>query len=521
MKKLPAFLLVLAFALSLLGGALAEALPALSPDPLSLWAEDSPAKASLTDYVQTVTDPENAAYIAPADRIAVFDFDGTLYGERFPSYFDTCLFLHRVLHDEGYAADEEVRAYAEALETALLNGEPEPDAPRSTAQMAAEAFRGMTVEAYRAYVRDFMETPAWGFEGMTYAEGYFLPMVEAVQYLAENGFKVFISSGSERALVRELTEGTLDAWIPAERVIGSSFTLTASGQGDAAGRSYTFGPEDEVLLEGSLAVKNQKTNKVFSVVDEIGKAPVLVFGNSSGDLALAQYAAQRGGRAYMLLCDDTQRDYGDAEAAAAFAETCALYGYETVSMRDEWLTIYGDSVAKSAPAIFAYENDPRDNPRAMADIVENPAAVYGFSPNPESTRLGKFADALDWSDPDQVAAARAEREAYHESMSELYRMIETMLGEGKNVEEIARAVSARRNELRLEAYADDPERLALAKQSNLDTYGSEMGPSADSLYEKYGSWQTVLEKALSSNMGMDACLGLYDEYFYTYVDAAQ
>ena len=71
---------------------------------------------------------------------------------------------------------------------------------------------------------------------------------------------------------------------------------------------------------------------------------------------------------------------------------------------------------------------------AMADIVENPDAVYGFSPDPASTRLGKYADAIDWTDPDQVAAARAERVAYHESMSELYRMIEDMLHQGKNVE---------------------------------------------------------------------------------------
>ena len=105
---------------------------------------------------------------------------------------------------------------------------------------------------------------------------------------------------------------------------------------------------------------------------------------------------------------------------------------------------------------FAYRNDPRDNPEAMKDIVENPDAVYGFSPNPDSPRLGEFADAIDWTDPDQVAGARAQRQEYHDSMSELYRMIEDMLAEARPVEEIARAVSQRRNELRLEAYADDP-----------------------------------------------------------------
>lgn len=171
---------------------------------LRYWSEGSPALASIQAFVNTVTDPDSEGYIAPSDRIVVFDFDGTLYGERFPTYFDTCLFIHRTLHDESYTASEDVRAYAEALETALLNGHPEPDSPRSTAQMAAETFRGFSVEAYRAYIRDFMETPAWGFENMTYGEAFFLPMVELVQYLAEHEFKVFISSGSERTMVRVL-----------------------------------------------------------------------------------------------------------------------------------------------------------------------------------------------------------------------------------------------------------------------------------------------------------------------------
>lgn len=173
-------------------------------------------------------------------------------------------------------------------------------------------------------------------------------------------------------------------------------------------------------------------------------------------------------------------------------------------------------IATAQKTAFAYEHDPRDNPKAMKDIVVNPEAVYGFSPNPESVRLKDYVDFIDWTDPVQVAEARAQRQVYHESMSELYRMIENMLLETKTVEDIARAVSRRRNELRLEAYADDPEGLALAKKSNLETYGDEMGPSADFLYEKYGSWQTVLEKALGTNAGMDACLGFYDEYYDLY-----
>jgi hypothetical protein len=165
---------------------------------------------------------------------------------------------------------------------------------------------------------------------------------------------------------------------------------------------------------------------------------------------------------------------------------------------------------------FHYQHNPMENPNAAKDIVVNPEAVYGYSPSPDSVRLKQYVDAIDWTDADAVAAGRKEREEYHESMSALYRMIEDMLGKGKNVEEIARAVSKARNDIRLASYDGNPEGLKLVKESNLQTFGQEEGPTPDQLYEKYGSWQTVIEKALSSNPGMDACLGLYDEYYDTY-----
>ena len=166
---------------------------------------------------------------------------------------------------------------------------------------------------------------------------------------------------------------------------------------------------------------------------------------------------------------------------------------------------------------FQYQHDPRKNETAMRDIVENPDAVYGFSPNPESTRLGEYA-SYDWTDPEWVANAREERIAYHESLDSMMDILHTMRDEGKSIEEMARAVSAERNRIRLAAYDGDPEGLAKVKKSNLETYGDENGPTADSLYEKYGSWETVLQKAFSPNPGMDACLGLYDDYYTLYVE---
>ena len=167
--------------------------------------------------------------------------------------------------------------------------------------------------------------------------------------------------------------------------------------------------------------------------------------------------------------------------------------------------------------VFRYVHDPRDNPEAMKDIIEDENAVYGFSPDPESTRLGTFAD-YDWSDPEFVASAKQEREKYHQEMDSMTDILYRMRDEGASIEEMARAVSEERNRLRLQSYNNDPEGLAKIKESNLETYGHEEGPTPDQLYEKYGSWALVLQKAFSTNMGMDAVCGLYDEYYQLYIE---
>ena len=156
-----------------------------------------------------------------------------------------------------------------------------------------------------------------------------------------------------------------------------------------------------------------------------------------------------------------------------------------------------------------YVHDPRINERAMEDIVVDNTAVYGFKPSKDSVRLAEYADA-DWSDPVAVEGYRQERIQYLGQFDAMYDLWNEMFAKGDSTEEIARAVSAKRNEIRLASYANDPEGLAKVKKSNLDTYGNENGPTPESLFEKYGAWEKVLLKSFSSNSGMDACLGLYD-----------
>ncbi|MBQ9031513.1 MAG: hypothetical protein IJ106_08690 [Parasporobacterium sp.] len=112
---------------------------------------------------------------------------------------------------------------------------------------------------------------------------------------------------------------------------------------------YELTPTDELVIAGELFIKNQKTNKAAVIQQEIGKMPVLAFGNSTGDFSMATYTLQNikyGGRAYMLLCDDTERDYGDLETAAAFKKKCDENGFYTISEREEFLVLYPDGVTK-------------------------------------------------------------------------------------------------------------------------------------------------------------------------------
>ena len=168
---------------------------------------------------------------------------------------------------------------------------------------------------------------------------------------------------------------------------------------------------------------------------------------------------------------------------------------------------------------FRYRHDPAQNPYAMKDIVADEDAIYGFRPS-ENGSLKMYADA-DWSDPDVVEKGRQDRIAYHQSIEAMYGILGEMTADGKSVEEIARTVSAKRNEIRLAAYDGDPDGLEELKKRNLEKYGQEEGPLPDELYEQYGSWEAVLEKAFSANAGMDACLGLYDDYYDVYVALGQ
>ena len=322
------------------------------PTVLADWAEDSPAMQSIIAFVEQSVDENSEGYIPKEDRIAVFDNDGTLYGERAPTYFNDWLYIQRALYDENYEAPEELKAFAQAWEDKVLRGIPIEDFDAKERELGPKLYEGLTPEEYDEIVRSFKQLPVWGFEGMSYGEAFYKPMISLVKYLYDNGYTIYNVTATYRDAVRVLLEGVLDEYIPWDHVIGTDLLYVASGDADKDSMFYELKPEDKLVIAGELFLKNQKTNKATMIQQEIGKMPVLAFGNSTGDFSMATYTLQNekyGGRAYMLLCDDTERDYGSLETAASFKKKCDERGFYTISMRDDFDTIYGDGAVKTAP----------------------------------------------------------------------------------------------------------------------------------------------------------------------------
>ena len=312
---------------------------------LEYWTEGSPVKAEIEQYVAEVTNPTSDKFIPIEDRIACFDMDGTLIGELYPSYFEYMMFIHRALYDKNYKAPEDMKKFAKDLEEGIYTGDMPENHERLHAKFAGQSYAGMTPDELKAYTKEFMNTEAEGFNNLTRGEAFYLPMVSLVNYLTANDFICYIVSGSDRTIVRGIIEDTLP--IPSNRIIGMSYSMVATGQDGKDGLDYLYAPEDDVVLGGDLIIKTIKMNKVSQIALEIGKVPVLAFGNSSGDLSMAQYAKSNKnyeGKAFMVLCDDTERELGKPDKAASLKKTCDELGFTTISMRDDFATIYGDDV---------------------------------------------------------------------------------------------------------------------------------------------------------------------------------
>ena len=330
----------------------ASDIPAVENDNATFpsWNRDAGSLAAFLTYVEAATEEDGAGYVSPEDRIAVFDVDGTLLCERAPVYVDYMLLLHRIQDDPTYAPTEEMVELCDAIRDSADEGVPLADAGRGYKMndALAESFEGMTLAEFHAYVADFLATEAVeGFSGMTYGESFYLPMLEVIAYLQANDFDVYAVTACEREIARAVVE---PLGIDAAHVIGSDWSYEATNQGIEEGLYYTYEQEDDLVLGGEYLGEMSKTNKVIAIQREIGKQPVLAFGNSSGDFAMLNYAldsTEYPTAAFIIIADDTEREYGDEEKAAEMRSKAEDAGWTAISMRDDWAVIYGEGVEKT------------------------------------------------------------------------------------------------------------------------------------------------------------------------------
>ena len=181
---------------------------------------------------------------------------------------------------------------------------------------------------------------------MKVGEAFYLPMVEVISYLKANDFKIFLVSGAERDYTRILAE-VIE--VDSDNILGTDYRYVAKSQGDTDGMDYIFTANDKVV-RGEFISKNINMNKVSLMAREIGKQPVIAFGNSGGDSSMFNFTATNPKyktKIFVLLCDDTEREFGKLSGAEKMRKSAADNGWITISMRNDFKTIYGDNVKRT------------------------------------------------------------------------------------------------------------------------------------------------------------------------------
>jgi phosphoserine phosphatase len=309
---------------ALLIGGLAQAQTSLPS-----WS-DSATKSAIVDFVRAVTDSKSKEFVPPAERIAVFDNDGTLWAEQ-PMYFQALFMIDQVKaatpkHPEWKdnpvfqaLAKNDQKALGELGEKPLI-------------ELLIAANTGMTVAAYEKTIRDWLASARHPRFKQPYTSMVYKPMQELLGYLRDNGFKTFIVSGGGIEFMRAWVEQAYG--IPPEQVIGSivEVKFDASGQ---------------LVREPKAAFVDDGPGKPVGIYRNIGRRPIAAFGNSDGDLQMLQYTAAGSGRRLMLLVhhDDAQREYAyDRQSHVGkldkALDEAKAKKWTVVSMKSDWKKIF-------------------------------------------------------------------------------------------------------------------------------------------------------------------------------------
>ena len=300
---------------------------------------------SLTAYVEDVTNEQSESFIPVKDRIAVFDMDGTLTCESYYTYYDTMMFIEYCLVDHPERVSDELKEAAAAIKPGYL-------ADETLARNFAKAYAGMTVSEFYDYAVSFGRKYTKSFNNMRYIDNFYLPMVEVVHYLYDNGFTIYVISGTERTTTRAIVANSpIKDYVTLDHVIGTDFEVKVKGhETESSNMDFKYENGDDLVLTGGFIQKNLNANKSIYVEREIGQRPVLAFGNSGSDTSMMNYAIDERNpykaQAYMVVADDGVREWGTQDWEKKSADYIAK-GYMPISMKNDFAQIYPEGITKA------------------------------------------------------------------------------------------------------------------------------------------------------------------------------
>jgi len=306
---------------------------AYAQDLLPSW-NDGQAKKSITEFVDKVTKEGSPDFVQPAERIATFDNDGTLWCEQ-PMYFQLFFALDRVKalapqHPEWKTKQPFASLLKGDVKGALAGGE------RAMLEIIVATHAGMTTAEFEQIVKDWIATAKHPKFKRPYTECVYQPMIELLAYLRANGFKTFIVSGGGIEFMRPWTEKVYG--IPPEQVVGSSIKT-----------KYEMRDGKPVLMRlPEMNFIDDKTGKPVGINSHIGRRPIAAFGNSDGDQQMLEWTQAGSGARLMMLVhhDDAVREfaYGAESKIGTFSDALMTEAkkndWTVISMKDDWKTIF-------------------------------------------------------------------------------------------------------------------------------------------------------------------------------------
>jgi len=302
-------------------------------DPLPSW-NDGPAKKSILSFVAKTTKRGGPDFVPPAERIATFDNDGTLWVEQ-PMYTQLAFALDRVkalapLHPEWKTNEPFASLLKGDVGQALAGGD------KSILEIVMATHAGMTTTEFEEVVKNWIATAKHPRFKRPYTECVYQPMIELLAYLRASGFKTFIVSGGGIEFMRPWAEKVYG--IPPEQVVGSSIKTNFEMRGG----------KPVLVRLPELNFIDDKTGKPVGINEHIGRRPVAAFGNSDGDAQMLQWTQAGAGARLMMLVhhDDADREYayGAESKIGTFSDALTAEakagGWTIISMKTDWKRIF-------------------------------------------------------------------------------------------------------------------------------------------------------------------------------------